>query len=311
MIVEVEAFARLHMGLFELGQHFGRRWGGVGVSIKQPSMRVTVNTEGSEKVEGVDVEEVERVVTTLSRSFGREFKGGISVDSGIPVHRGFGSRTQLRLALATAICKAMNVECEVHRIAEILGIGEVSSVGTHLFAYGGFVVQLPRQANRTGLGSFIRLEFPEDWWFVVAYPVDGRGLDEHEERRLFAALSPQEPLTCMEISHLILGYLLPTLLERDLTGFGECLSILQRLVGQYFASAQGGVFRMAEAVQLLRMAGAKGVGQSSWGPAVYGLFGDRLEAENAVSEVRKHLGDNWNVYATTTVNHGARVSVRP
>ncbi|BAJ51112.1 beta-ribofuranosylaminobenzene 5'-phosphate synthase [Candidatus Caldarchaeum subterraneum] len=311
MIVEVEAYARLHMGLFELGQHFGRRWGGVGVSIKQPSLRVTVNTESSEQVEGIDSEEAENVVTLLCRSLGKKFKGGIKVQSGIPVHRGFGSRTQLRLALATAICKAMDVEFQVHRIAEVLGIGEVSSVGTHLFANGGLVVQLPRQANRTGLGSFIRLEFPEDWWFVVAYPGDVMGLDEQQERRLFATLPPQEPLTCMEISHLILGCLLPTLLERDLTGFGECLSILQRLVGQYFASVQGGVFRMAEAVQLLRMAGAKGVGQSSWGPAVYGLFGDRLEAENAVFEVRKHLGDNWNVYATTAVNHGARVSVRP
>jgi beta-ribofuranosylaminobenzene 5'-phosphate synthase len=68
---------------------------------------------------------------------------------------------------------------------------------------------------------------------------------------------------------------------------------------------------VAEAVQLLRMAGAKGVGQSSWGPAVYGLFGAHSDAEKAASELKQHLGDKWIVYATTAVNHGARVSVRP
>ncbi|MEM0348823.1 MAG: hypothetical protein QXE96_04795 [Candidatus Caldarchaeum sp.] len=311
MIVEVEAYARLHMGLFELGQHFGRRWGGLGVAINQPSLRITINAENSKHFEGVDEEEAERIVNTLCKNFGREFKGGLRVYSGIPVHRGFGSRTQFRLALATAVCMAVNVECPIDRLAEILGIGEVSTVGTHLFAHGGFVVQLPRQFTHKGLGSFIRLEFPEDWWFVIAYPTDVRGLDENEERRMFSTLPPQESVSCMEISHLILGGLLPSLMERDLTGFGECLSALQRLVGQYFASVQGGVFRVAEAVQLLRMAGAKGVGQSSWGPAVYGLFGAHSDAEKAASELKQHLGDKWIVYATTAVNHGARVSVRP
>src|SRR2546430_10584409 len=75
--------------------------------------------------------------------------------------------------------------------------------------------------------------------------------------------------------------LLPALAEADLMGFGTALGEVQRITGGWFAPAQGGVFASGatrELVERLREWGAVGVGQSSWGPAVYGIVGDAAAA---------------------------------
>src|SRR3712207_9389840 len=59
------------------------------------------------------------------------------------------------------------------------------------------------------------------------------------------------------------------------------LSRLQRLVGEAFAPVQGGVFhpRAGALVDALLRLGAAGAGQSSWGPAVYGLAGSERQGD--------------------------------
>ena len=72
--------------------------------------------------------------------------------------------------------------------------------------------------------------------------------------------------------------LLPALVEGDLPELRRtrCPTI-QRVTGAWFASAAGRDLRAraAPATLVAKMAewGAAGVGQSSWGPAVYGLVG--------------------------------------
>src|SRR5262249_60448493 len=66
--------------------------------------------------------------------------------------------------------------------------------------------------------------------------------------------------------------LLPAGAERDIETFGAALVELQTLVGRCFAPAQGGLFARPELddlVEVLRAEGLLGVGQSSWGPALY------------------------------------------
>ena len=68
--------------------------------------------------------------------------------------------------------------------------------------------------------------------------------------------------------------LLPALAEGDLATFGAALSAIQAITGRWFAPVQGGTFAPGPSEELVRrMAewGASGVGQSSWGPAVYGI----------------------------------------
>ena len=68
---------------------------------------------------------------------------------------------------------------------------------------------------------------------------------------------------------------LPALVEEDLAAFGRGITEVQRLVGEMFRPVQGERFahpQVAALVEALLAAGAAGAGQSSWGPAVFGLF---------------------------------------
>ena len=75
------------------------------------------------------------------------------------------------------------------------------------------------------------------------------------------------------VSRLLLTALLPGLLTGDIDEFGAALSEIQREIGSMFAARQGGVFhpRAAPVVEALQALGVGAVGQSSWGPSVYGI----------------------------------------
>ena len=89
--------------------------------------------------------------------------------------------------------------------------------------------------------------------------------------------------------------LLPALKERDIKTFGGALTQIQNMVGDYFASAQGGRFSSSpssECIEFMLKHGAFGAGQSSWGPTVYGLVEGKRQAEKLSLEVQGFLEKN-------------------
>jgi len=112
------------------------------------------------------------------------------------------------------------------------------------------------------------------------------------------------------VAHLVLMQLLPALVEADLGGFGAALTEIQRITGAWFAPEQGGVFAPGPSETLVRrMAewGAAGVGQSSWGPAVYGLTGDGDDAQNIAVRAAALVGPGGLVFEGGFAAAGARV----
>jgi predicted sugar kinase len=104
--------------------------------------------------------------------------------------------------------------------------------------------------------------------------------------------------------------LLPALVEDELPSFGSALSTIQRITGSWFAAEQGGVFAPGRTEQLVaEMAtlGAVGVGQSSWGPAVYGLLGSTAASAALARRIQQSLGGNGQVFEGGFAAHGARV----
>ncbi len=92
-------------------------------------------------------------------------------------------------------------------------------------------------------------------------------------------------------SRILVMKLLPALLEKNIAEFGEALTMLQVEVGKMFVEAQGGVFRhptIQQGIEFLSQNGAYGSGQSSWGPAFYGLVEGKLKA--------KELSDKLSVF---------------
>src|SRR6266699_3218067 len=144
----------------------------------------------------------------------------------------------------------------------------------------------------------------------LARAVDrGRRAGE-DEAAAFARLPPPSAREVERVSHLVLMQLLPALAEADLAGFGAALGEVQRITGGWFASAQGGVFApgvTGELVERLRAWGAVGVGQSSWGPALYGIAGDPGASRALAERVRAAVGAGGLVYEGGFSVGGARV----
>jgi predicted sugar kinase len=82
------------------------------------------------------------------------------------------------------------------------------------------------------------------------------------------------------------------------------------MTGRWFAPAQGGVFAPGPSEELVRrMAewGAPGVGQSSWGPAVYGIVEGADAAARLADRVRAVLANRGAVHEGPFRADGARV----
>ncbi len=311
MIVEVKTPARLHLGLIELGGHFGRIYGGLGVAVDRPVCHVKIETSDKLEILGKEVEYVTETVNLLTKKIRLEVKEKISVLEAIPAHKGLGSRTQLSLAVATALAKIHKLNTSTMQLARTLGRGTVSMVGTAVFEKGGFIIEFPRRASNGHGGHILRFDFPEEWSFVVAYSLTESGLSDEVEKKILNSLEPMDEVKCSKISHLVLVRLLPALIEKDLKGFGDALTEIQRLVGEHFSTVQGDVYKNRKAIDLLAEYGAVGVGQSSWGPTVYGLFASFEEAEKKASYLAQRLGSGWRVFAAKPANKGAHILIAP
>jgi beta-RFAP synthase len=157
-----------------------------------------------------------------------------------------------------------------------------------------------------------RYEVPAGWRCVVAVPPGKPGLSGEAEASAFAQLPPPAEGEAERVSHLVLMQLLPALVQGDLKSFGAALSEIQRITGAWFAPQQGGVFAPGPGEALIRNLaewGAAGVGQSSWGPAVYGLVDGDEAAAALAGRCREFLGGRGLIFQSRFARFGARMGL--
>jgi predicted sugar kinase len=66
--------------------------------------------------------------------------------------------------------------------------------------------------------------------------------------------------------------------------------------------------RVAALVQVLRAAGVRGVGQSSWGPAVCAVLENDAAAVDFLERIRSQLDPDATLLLTEPNSHGARIT---
>ena len=319
MKVYVKTPARLHLGLIDLNGELGRIFGGLGVGIDRPNVILEARNSEKFEVRGEKIETVKTLAEQFLKTYRIKANVSINVKRTIPEHTGLGSGTQLALAVATALSKLFNVKASIQELAITMGRGRRTGVGTAVFDQGGFVVDggktLKKETGR--MESFPSLifsqPFPKDWSFVVAIPNVKKGLAKDEETSAFKALPPMSAEDVGKICRLTLMKLVPALLERDIKDFGEGLTQIQNVVGDYFAEVQGGRYSSsatAEGIEFMQKLGAYGAGQSSWGPAFYGLFREK-EVEEVKLKVQDFLrkGVGGKVFTARANNRGAYIRV--
>src|SRR5262249_46148593 len=145
---------------------------------------------------------------------------------------------------------------------------------------------------------------------VIAIPQVEAGFFGESEREAFRDLLGRPALAGIDtLCRLVLLGMLPALMERDLDTFGESLHDFNARAGEVFAPGQGGTYAsggVEEIVPSLRRFGVRGVGQSSWGPAVFAVVGD----EERAAALAQRLGrDGIRLFVTSACNHGAETVV--
>ncbi len=316
--VYIKTPARLHLGLIDMNGDLGRLFGGLGLGIDHPNVILEAQRSNQLIVSGEKAEQVKALAKKFLEIYHVQANVNINVKQTIPDHVGLGSGTQLALAVATALQKLFHTEATTQELAVAMGRAQRTSVGTTIFEQGGFVVDGGKSIkNGKLLPNFppliFRRPFPSDWRFVVAVPNANKGLSNDEEKSAFNQVQPMSAEAVGKISRLIIMKLLPGLMEHNIQSFGEALSKIQMAIGDNFASVQAGRYSCSiatECIELLRKLRAYGTGQSSWGPAIYGLFQEQ-EAKEAQRKVRKFLQDSvgGKVFTAKANNKGAYIRV--
>jgi beta-ribofuranosylaminobenzene 5'-phosphate synthase len=129
-------------------------------------------------------------------------------------------------------------------------------------------------------------------------------------------LPPFPAAAAADLCRLVMMQLLPALAEEDIGRFGEAIGILQKVVGDHFAPAQGGRFyspAVTEVLSWLESEGIAGVGQSSWGPTGFAILGSELQAETIRARARARWQDSASLsfLICSGLNSGARISQKP
>lgn len=332
--VTVSAGARLHVGFQNLSLARERLYGGIGIGLAEPRVTV-VATRATEVV--ADDPLVRRYASRAVDILGVP---GVSltVDEQLPRHVGLGSGTQLALSILAATARVHdhdpdhdhnhNCDPQIRSRAPTMGRGGRSGVGVATFENGGFVVDAGHPTNRfttappeegdwTVPPVVARHDLPDDWRFLVVVPdaEPGRsGEDEDESMR--TVVERADPAIADELAGVVTRKLLPAAAAGRLEAFGEAVREIGHKNGAWYADAQGGVFRPPAGELVEELEGCpvlSGVGQSSWGPVVYGIT-DREHADEAVAAAEnaladRELGGSVMLSRAASSGAGARIQV--
>jgi beta-ribofuranosylaminobenzene 5'-phosphate synthase len=309
--VRVEAPARLHLGMLDIAGGGSRRFGGLGVAVGRPATVIEASASAELSANGPDKARAFAVAHGCRHALGLTGGARIRVVEAIPRHVGLGSGTKLALAVAAAMAALDGRSLEPAALARAAGRGARSAVGLWTFLLGGLVVEGGVRPGIEQPGPLLaRHAMPEHWRCVLVVPDAEPGLSGPAEEEAFGRLHPDDGNRAL-VAQLVLTALLPGLADCDVTEFGAALTRIQRLVGDAFAPVQGGPFhpRAAPLVDALLRHGAAGGGQSSWGPAVYGIVGSEEAGRELARRMEAEVGDGGCVELVRFDNRGARVTV--
>lgn len=293
VLISVEAPSRLHLGFLDPNASLGRRYASLGLVIDAFATRLELSpardtTIGSDDPRQQDaVRRLARHLDTLQRETGRSQPLRLRLRSAPPPHSGFGSGTQLALALGRAFCALHRLELPTRRLAAMLGRGERSGVGIAGFDQGGLLLDGGPGPGGTPAPVLARLDFPSAWRVLLVLDERIDGLSGAAERAAMDQLAPFPRELAADLCHQVLLKVLPAVIEQRFEPFAEGVSRIQSQIGDYFAPAQGGSMYTSAAVAAfmdwLRAQGPAGVGQSSWGPTGFAILPSEAEARRVVA----------------------------
>jgi beta-ribofuranosylaminobenzene 5'-phosphate synthase len=313
--VSVEAPARLHMGFLDLHGGLGRRFGSMGLCLQEIATELSAVPAQAVSAQGPSAELARHDTEKLLAELGLYSGVKITVSRAIPEHSGLGSGTQMAMAVGTAVDRLFGLELPPRELSQILHRGRRSGIGIGTFSAGGFLVD-GGHSDESGTPPILcQSPVPDTWRFLLVLDTGHHGLSGHDEIEAFQHLPPMDEAVADRICRRVLMQALPGIREGDCRAFGEAVTAIQAMNGEYFSVSQGGQFSspaVAEVVHYLQAQGATGVGQSSWGPTGFAVYANETEGHQALRQAREQLaGDSsLELKLCRARNHPATVTVQ-
>ncbi len=298
--------ARLHFGIINPFNRKFKMYGCIGLAIDRPRTIVEVEEYSEDVIESDRYLEVKYCLERLRKYFNIP-KVKIKTIQSIPKHVGLGSTTQLMLSIAKGLLTLSNIEVSIIEVAKILGRGKVSGIGTYIFQYGGLIIDSGKDKIEEFPKLHARIEFPENWYFIITIPSKGRGLSEEEEEKIFSQNIDIPEELILKAQEILYRQFVPAIIDKDIEKFGKALTELQIIVGKMFINIQKDIYNPScvKVINILKKLDVLGIGQSSWGPTIYAL----IDSLRRGIEIVKYLIEVHNISAMLAkpINYGAIV----
>jgi beta-ribofuranosylaminobenzene 5'-phosphate synthase len=299
----VRAPGRLHLGFLDPAGSLGRRFGSLGLVVDgfDTTLEISAPWQASHRAGQADEmladelladgeaaqEELVRVqshLAALRQHTGVHQRLRLHLKQVLPAHAGWGSGTQLALAVGRAFAAWHGLQLPTTTLAQILGRGLRSGVGIAGFDAGGLLLDGGPGAAGQPAPLLSRQSWPEAWRVITVLDPQRRGLSGAEERQALARLSPLPQAASAELCHQVLMRVLPAVADADFVPFATGLQRVQQILGDHFAPAQQGSAYTSPDVRrvldwMVQNAGTLAVGQSSWGPTGFAFVPSQAAAD--------------------------------
>jgi len=348
--VEVRAPSRIHLGMLSFGVKAARVYGGVGVMVDRPVVQVRLRRSRRLEARGPHAERVLKYAKSCIEAWRLgDAACALEVITAPPAHVGFGSGTQLGLAVAAGVRHlfAMGAEASVppgapHPVqdelspgehdwlfdirdamsfARAVGRGRRSCVGVYGFSRGGLIVEAGRvirddaddDTTRDFSPMVARVRLPSTWRCVLLIAREAVGLSGQAELEAFGRLPPVPHEVTAELSRIAMLDLLPAAVEGKFIEFSLAVRNYGALAGGPFVAESRKLpyaQATADLLELLTELGAVGCTQSSWGPAVMAVCETLDKAGGLVDRLESlGMGKHHDIVISKFDQQGAMLRV--
>lgn len=322
MLVKINIPSRLHLTLISMHKDGYRQNGGIGFTIKDPSLEIVLQV--SKKIEindqrdkGFTKEEKERIFQILEyesklRNFSKRYKA--SIKGNVPAHFGFGSSTAVRLVLIEGLYLVNEYKYTKEDIVKASERGGVSGIGIETYFHGGFVFDMGRANKNEFMPSSAmekkektlpllckRIDMPS-WQIGICLP-NIKSKTENEEKKFFSKTCPIDEHESHKVLYHATYGVLASVMEDDMVTFSNAIKEIQKCEWKHAERELYGE-ELIVVEKALYDCGADAVGMSSLGATLFFVANDVDEmikkAKNKLPKCQFYITDVDNIGRTIT-----------
>lgn len=311
--ISIVTGSRLHFGLTRIKPKSASCLNGIGVMIDAPCTKLEIRPAAEFGTDGSD--RLTDFAQSWSLMTGKALpRCQLNLVDRPPEHSGFGSGTQLAHAVANGLSQfcgqplQMNAN-DVRAVAENCERGRRSMIGSYGFAHGGLIVDGNDGAGQTRLVN--QVDLPYEWRVLVVVAEQANKKFGVQEQAAFANIQTEAIDPSGKLEQLISDEIIPAAKLGNFDTFTDSVFEYGKISGSYYVPVQGGIYNgpvITEVVDALVRLGAKGVGQSSWGPAVFAWCRNQDQANDLMLALPQHIQHAIKMYSSAVRNRPADIS---